>query len=427
MAYAVGVNILNALSKPVRAGVNPLPFEWVALQNERIPSLIEASVGAEIETRYLPEPFLEAIKVVTAAHADLLHDLLCRSLYWVFGKQMNRKRTPAEIETAVLLNSAQRCTLCFHLSCDLDEKLGQIAHLDNAPSNSEEDNLAFMCLFHHSLFDSTTSQHKNYTIHEVKAARSRLYRAISENRHAVPPPIAAPGSQSDADQLFFGQRTQLAETDVIQKIWATAHWQIWIRPTEFVDACFRDLAHCRHFMRANIVRSLRVADFPAADQSAIAEHQGGHWIAAELDQSASRPSLNMERWVLFRSGQFICNRALVEQDQLGNNVHYLEVLRLLTQVFQFTARMARDRVLAPAGRVDVNLKNVAGRGLWVPDLSASYWSRGQQISISRHVSAVDLAAQEGRDLALDVIIEMYRRFGWEQPPVEELALQQGQF
>jgi hypothetical protein len=135
----------------------------------------------------------------------------------------------------------------------------------------------------------------------------------------------------------------------------------------------------------------------------------------------------MERWVLFRSGQFICNRALVEQDQLGNNVHYLEVLRLLTQVFQFTARMARDRVLAPPGRVDVNLKNVAGRGLWVPDLSASYWSRGQQISISRHVSAVDLAAQEGRDLALDVIIEMYRRFGWEQPPVEELALQQGQF
>jgi hypothetical protein len=32
-----------------------------------------------------------------------------------------------------------------------------------------------MCLDHHSLYDSKTKQHKNYTIHEVKDARSRLY------------------------------------------------------------------------------------------------------------------------------------------------------------------------------------------------------------------------------------------------------------
>lgn len=96
---------------------------------------------------------------------------------------MDRKAIPVDIETAVLLKSARRCALCFHLSGDLNEKIGQIAHLDKDPSNSAEDNLVFLCLEHHTLFDSKTSQHKNYTIQEVKAARTSLYEAIAQKRH----------------------------------------------------------------------------------------------------------------------------------------------------------------------------------------------------------------------------------------------------
>jgi hypothetical protein len=62
--------------------------------------------------------------------------------------------------------------------------MGQIAHVDGDPSNSAEDNLAYMCLPHHSLFDSRTSQHKNYTLQEVKAGRNRLYEAIARGEHA---------------------------------------------------------------------------------------------------------------------------------------------------------------------------------------------------------------------------------------------------
>lgn len=109
---------------------------------------------------------------------------------------MDRSRTPIEIETSVLVKSARRCTLCFHLVCDLSEKLGQIAHLDQNPSNTVEDNLAFMCLDHHTLYDSKTSQHKNYTVHEVKQARDRLYEAIKQNQHAAAPAAAVPLSDS---------------------------------------------------------------------------------------------------------------------------------------------------------------------------------------------------------------------------------------
>lgn len=98
---------------------------------------------------------------------------------------MDRKRIPIEVETAVLTKSARRCTLCFLLSGDLNEKHGQIAHIDQDPSNYALDNLAFMCLEHHSLYDSRTSQHKNYTIAEVKAGRVQLYEAIAQQEHCI--------------------------------------------------------------------------------------------------------------------------------------------------------------------------------------------------------------------------------------------------
>ena len=94
-----------------------------------------------------------------------------------------RIHTPSSTETEVLAKSARRCVLCFLMSGDLKEKRGQIAHLDEDPSNFGETNLAFMCLDHHSLYDSKTSQHKNYTVREVKVGRTKLYRAIAIGKH----------------------------------------------------------------------------------------------------------------------------------------------------------------------------------------------------------------------------------------------------
>ena len=68
--------------------------------------------------------------------------------------------------------------MCFTLEADLTEKLGQIAHVDKDRSNASEQNLVFLCLKHHSLYDSRTSQHKNYTAKEVKTARSKLYKRL---------------------------------------------------------------------------------------------------------------------------------------------------------------------------------------------------------------------------------------------------------
>lgn len=96
-----------------------------------------------------------------------------------------RKRTPPDVEVTVLEQSRRRCALCFYLDGDLNEKHGQLAHLDGDRTNYAEENLAFLCIEHHSLYDSKTSQHKNYTLREVKTARRELYDAISEGKHLM--------------------------------------------------------------------------------------------------------------------------------------------------------------------------------------------------------------------------------------------------
>src|ERR1022692_76117 len=102
-------------------------------------------------------------------------------------KQPTRMPTPTDVERRVLTQSRRRCALCFHLHRDTREKKGQIAHLDRRRSNSIEDNLAFLCFDHHSDYDSTTRQHKNYTVDELKHARRELYRWVEQGM----PPISA--------------------------------------------------------------------------------------------------------------------------------------------------------------------------------------------------------------------------------------------
>ena len=93
-----------------------------------------------------------------------------------------RRKTPQETETEVLTKSARRCCVCFGLQMDLSLKKGQIAHLDGDPSNSDFDNLAWLCIPHHDDYDSITRQSKGFTIHEVKMYRTLLYEAIRQTR-----------------------------------------------------------------------------------------------------------------------------------------------------------------------------------------------------------------------------------------------------
>ena len=97
---------------------------------------------------------------------------------------MARKKVPIKVETAVLTRSGRRCCLCVGLNGDWEQKRGQIAHLDQDPSNNAEDNLAFLCLPHHDQYDAKTRQSKGITEGEVRQYRQELYVTLSDHREA---------------------------------------------------------------------------------------------------------------------------------------------------------------------------------------------------------------------------------------------------
>jgi hypothetical protein len=90
------------------------------------------------------------------------------------GLKRKRRKIPPEIETEVLTSCNYRCCVCFQLNEDLEEKEGQIAHIDGNPSNNDRNNLVFLCHDHHSRYDSTSRQSKGLTEGVVRAATQRL-------------------------------------------------------------------------------------------------------------------------------------------------------------------------------------------------------------------------------------------------------------
>lgn len=93
---------------------------------------------------------------------------------------MSRKKIPPEIENRVLVSSKRRCPICYFIDEFRGEVQGQIAHLNKNRDDNSLNNLAFMCLRHHSIFDSKNSQHKNYTAKEIAHYRDLLTHRFEE-------------------------------------------------------------------------------------------------------------------------------------------------------------------------------------------------------------------------------------------------------
>ena len=90
-----------------------------------------------------------------------------------------RKRISRKSEAEVLIRSRRRCCLCYFWKHDAAQKDGQLAHVDRNPDNASNDNLAYLCFEHHNQYDSTQTQGKSITEHELKHARAQLYRHLN--------------------------------------------------------------------------------------------------------------------------------------------------------------------------------------------------------------------------------------------------------
>jgi hypothetical protein len=199
-----------------------------------------------------------------------------------------RKKPSTAAEDSALAKSARRCALCFGLKGDLNEKIGQIAHIDGNRANSVPENLAWMCLEHHSNFDSTTSQHKNYTKAEVKRHVAALYRIVADSKHLSVSATRQVGCGVRADRKILKSISDLmVESGSIEFVRRNnfAGWSFdWSSlrgieefaarggpENEFIDTELEDLRKALHDSCRRLLGYLATNTFPIRDRQSVPE------------------------------------------------------------------------------------------------------------------------------------------------------------
>lgn len=227
---------------------------------------------------------------------------------------------------------------------------------------------------------------------------------------------------------FWEQRKTLADTEIQKQIWTKPRWRVWIHPIHFKKARFRTVEQCRDFMVSSYVIIKGWMPYPwfATDALQLSDES----VTGEIDKSDGRMR-RLERWTLFRSGQFVHNRAFDEIKDLGDRIHALEILDTVTGAFELAARMARRGVLSPEAQLKFEVYGVAGRALTWPEdvfgtrdvMKEDCWSQDENFAV---VSQAGVTELDGRahELALNAAIEIFSNFGWSNPPRDSLAAEQ---
>jgi hypothetical protein len=256
--------------------------------------------------------------------------------------------------------------------------------------------------------------------------RSRAFGRQAERMDYVRP---AKGNE------FVEQLKMLPETEILKRIRSMGRWRVWIRPTVFEKGRFQTLTQCRLFVTNNAVRRLDV-EYPVVFDERITE--GDECISTELEVGP-----HLESWSLFRSGQFVHNIARAEEffgtpawpvhpqffllEKGRKYLHIWRTLGIVSGIYEFAARMAARQLLDPEASISIELYGLDGRELSFMEpkhrLDEKYWCRTEDIRIEKILKPEELSAKAS-ELALDVTIEIFTKFGWKNPPRSLLAQEQ---
>ncbi len=110
----------------------------------------------------------------------------------------------------------------------------------------------------------------------------------------------------------------------------------------------------------------------------------------------------------------------------------MSALITLTEIFEFASRLAAKDLLSPSADVSITLNNMAGRELTYWHLDESqFFGRGyvSQIDEINLGDTYDPESLLGRsaEIALDVALDLYERFGWMRASRQWLAERQSDF
>lgn len=220
---------------------------------------------------------------------------------------------------------------------------------------------------------------------------------------------------------------------ILKKIKSRGYWRVNFRPITFVKEKITPVTRCKEIVR-NAVVELRGWDYPHFPSDSQEIRTAQNYIEAWIDWGAFK-----ELWRMYQSGQFIHYLGLREDEPFwmdpplrtlppGTVLGIVGVVFTVTEIFEFLARLSKQGIYEDGVSVDIGLFNTKSRELKVFDpgrapLFGKYISGNSEIRFSKQYSEKE-TLEQSKDLALEVILRIFRRFNWDNPPLETIRSDQ---
>lgn len=225
----------------------------------------------------------------------------------------------------------------------------------------------------------------------------------------------------------------LSETaeQIRDAIKAEAHWQVVIHPSSFRADRISTLKQAWRIMEECAVH-LR-GDYPHVDQEN--RQDGPDWIASWRDYAGER-----EYWKFFQSGQLahvfsfsedsrpeameLAIRNIRDRPSAAKPSGVIDVVALLykiTEVFEFSARLALRTKLDSPLSVTIRLAGIGGRILTKRDAHRlGYYASSQPVMEFSRTIPLDMLIGDSANVALQSARWFFEHFGWLNPPIASL-------
>ncbi len=232
--------------------------------------------------------------------------------------------------------------------------------------------------------------------------------------------------------------------ELIEKIKKKGYWKVTIRPIEFKNDYISTVDECKKIIETCQV-SLRGWNYPHIAKEGI-KISGNDSVESYCDWDKGG---YFEYWRLYQSGQFVHYFSMredyrVSEDKIRQiqewhdtqSVRFLAIISTLysvTEIFEFSQRLASKNALGNNVEIIIELGNCDGRELFFWDelsrhLSMNYICtfRDENILIKRVIPKDELVSSSDK-IALGATIEIFKKFNWNNPPEKVFAEDQNKF
>jgi len=224
----------------------------------------------------------------------------------------------------------------------------------------------------------------------------------------------------------------MSSKEIVEKIKSRGYWRINFQPLVNSQK-LKKVSDCKDIVEKNNV-SLRGWDYPHFPSRTNELGLGKNFCQGWIDWGFLK-----EFWRMYQSGQFVNYLALREDwfdvdDWYGERtksiIHgsCLEIIWTvyqITEIYEFLSRLANKGIYDEGVNVIIALNNTTNRKLWIINPSRAPLSYDrvnpmETIELPPKQYNKDEIITKSKELALEMIIEIFTRFNWDNPPIETI-------